>query len=104
MPHTSLLRNRNAAMAASALAQVRSDAAVKEDAAAVLGHLSLTVTGAMRILLSRTVNEGALPFALAVDPAAHDAWFRWNVQQALDDSPPAIARDRIEAQFAKRRE
>lgn len=60
-------------MAANALIQTRIDAAVKERAAAVLGQLGMTVSDAVRILLTRTANEGALPFALSVDTAAHDA-------------------------------
>lgn len=90
-------------MAANALVQTRIDPAVKERAAAVLDHLGLTVSDAVRILLTRTANEGVLPFALATDPAAHDAWFRGKVQQALNDTRPAIPHDQVEAQFNKRR-
>ncbi len=90
-------------MAANALVQTRIDSTVKERAAAVLDHLGLTVSDAVRILLTRTANEGALPFALVGDPAAHDAWFRGKVQQALDDLRPAMPHDEVEAQFTKRR-
>ncbi|TAL87982.1 MAG: type II toxin-antitoxin system RelB/DinJ family antitoxin [Rhodanobacter sp.] len=90
-------------MAANALIQTRIDAAVKERAAAVLGQLGMTVSDAVRILLTRTANEGALPFALSVDPAAHDAWFRTKVQQALDDPRPATPHDQVEARFTERR-
>jgi DNA-damage-inducible protein J len=90
-------------MAANALVQTRIDPAVKERAAAVLENLGLTVSDAVRILLTRTANEGALPFALVGDPAAHDAWFRAKVQEALDDPRPNISQEEIEAHFAKRR-
>ncbi len=90
-------------MAANALVQTRIDSAVKERAAAVLDQLGLSVSDAVRILLTRTANEGALPFTLAVDPAAHDAWFRRNVQQALDDSRPATPHDQVEAPFTERK-
>ncbi|GAA0712816.1 type II toxin-antitoxin system RelB/DinJ family antitoxin [Dokdonella soli] len=90
-------------MAANALVQTRIDAAVKERAAAVLDSMGLTVSDAVRILLTRVANEGALPFAFAADPAAHDAWFRAKVREALDDPRPAIAHEDIEAHFAKRR-
>ena len=89
-------------MAANALVQTRIDSAVKERAAAVLDQLGLTVSDAVRILLTRIANEGALPFALAIDPAAHDAWFRAKVQRALDDPRPAIPHDQVEAQCAQR--
>lgn len=90
-------------MPANALVQTRIDPAVKERAAAVLEELGITVSEAVRILLTRTANEGALPFALTNNPAAHDAWFRTKVQEALDDSRPAIPHKKVEAHFAKRR-
>ena len=70
-------------MPATALVQTRIDPALKERAAAVLDTMGLTVSDAVRILLTRIANEGALPFPLATDSAAHDAWFRAKVQQAL---------------------
>src|SRR5450755_3843860 len=51
-------------MPANALVQTRIDPAVKERAAAVLEGIGITVSEAVRILLTRTANEGALPFAL----------------------------------------
>jgi DNA-damage-inducible protein J len=90
-------------MPANALVQTRIDPAVKERAAAVLGAMGITVSDAVRILLTRTANEGALPFALAQNAAEHDAWFRAKVQQALDDPRPAISHEQVEAHFAKRR-
>ena len=90
-------------MPANALVQTRIDPAVKERAAAVLGEMGITVSEAVRILLTRTANEGALPFALAQNSAEHDAWFRAKVQEALDDPRPAIPHDEVEAYFAERR-
>ena len=90
-------------MPANALVQTRIDPAVKERAAAVLGEMGITVSDAVRILLTRTANEGALPFALAQNGAEHDAWFRTKVQEALDDPRPAIAHKSVKAHFAKRR-
>lgn len=90
-------------MPANALVQTRIDPAVKERAAAVLGELGITVSDAVRILLTRTANEGALPFALAANAAEHDAWFRAKVQQALDDKRPAVPHKQVEAHFARRR-
>jgi DNA-damage-inducible protein J len=88
-------------MPANALVQTRIDPAVKERAAAVLEELGITVSDAVRILLTRTANEGALPFALHT--AAHDAWFRAKVQEALNDLRPAIPHKKVEAHFARRR-
>jgi DNA-damage-inducible protein J len=90
-------------MPANALVQTRIDPVVKERAAEVLGELGLTVSEAVRILLTRTANEGAPPFLLTPDAAVHDAWFRAKVRQALNDPRPGIAQARVEARFAKRR-
>lgn len=90
-------------MAANALVQTRIDPAVKARASAVLESIGLTISDAVRILLTRTANEGALPFSLTNDSAAHDAWFRAKVQEALDDPRPGIPEDEVAAHFADRR-
>ena len=90
-------------MAANALVQTRIDAGVKERATEVLDNMGLTVSDAVRILLTRVANEGALPLGFATDAATHDAWFRAKVQAALDDTRPTIPQDQIEAHFAQRR-
>ena len=74
-------------MPANALVQTRIDPAVKERAAAVLGELGITVSDAVRILLTRTANEGALPFALVANAAEHDAWFRAKVKPWMIHAP-----------------
>jgi len=89
-------------MSANALVQTRIDQSVKDRASVVLEGIGLTISDAVRILLTRTANEGALPFALA-DSAAHDAWFRAKVQEALDDLRPAIPHEKVESHFAERR-
>lgn len=91
------------AVAANALVQTRIDADIKERAAAVLDNMGLTVSDAVRILLTRVANEGTLPFGFATDPIAHDAWFRVKVQEALNDTRPGIAHKDVEAHFKKRR-
>ncbi|WP_174888735.1 type II toxin-antitoxin system RelB/DinJ family antitoxin [Candidatus Williamhamiltonella defendens] len=47
---------------ANHLVQTRIDAAIKEEAAAVLGAIGLTVSDAVRLMLTRTAREKALPF------------------------------------------
>lgn len=49
-------------MAANALIQARIDGAVKEEAAAVLASMGLTVSEAVRLMLTRVAREHALPF------------------------------------------
>ena len=50
-------------MAANRLVQARVDGAVKEEAAAVLAAIGLTVSDAVRLLLTRVAQEKRLPFA-----------------------------------------
>ncbi len=90
-------------MPANALVQTRIDAATKIKATAVLEAMGMTVSDAVRILLTRTANEGALPFPLAPGGVQHDEWFRAKVREALGDTRPAIAHDQVKAYFAGRR-
>lgn len=90
-------------MPANALVQTRIDADVRDRASAVLENMGLTVSDVVRILLTRTANEGALPLELLSNSEAHDAWFRAKVREALEDSRPDIPDDEVEAHFAGRR-
>lgn len=90
-------------MASSALVQTRIDAEVKERATTVLENMGLTVSDAVRILLTRTANEGALPLELISTSEAHDAWFRAKVLEALADTRPDVEDAEAEAHFAARR-
>ena len=56
-------------MAANQLVQARVDGAVKEEAAAVLAAMGLTVSDAVRLLLTKVAQEKALPFAPLVPNA-----------------------------------
>jgi DNA-damage-inducible protein J len=49
-------------MTANALVQARVDETVKEEASAVLVTMGLTVSDAVRMLLTRVAREKALPF------------------------------------------
>ncbi|WP_202314476.1 MULTISPECIES: type II toxin-antitoxin system RelB/DinJ family antitoxin [unclassified Mesorhizobium] len=90
-------------MVSNALIQTRIDADIKDRATAVLENMGLTVSDAVRILLTRTANEGALPLELVTNSEAHDAWFRAKVLQALEDARPDVDDDEAETQFVARR-
>lgn len=49
-------------MAANALVQTRIDGTIKEEAAVVLAAMGLTVSDAVRLMLTRVAHEKALPF------------------------------------------
>ena len=94
--------------ARTSMLHVRVDEQLKAEASAKLARVGLTVSDAVRILLTRVASEGGLPAGLAVDPEAHDAWFRAKVQEALVDTRPAVPHRQVmdEAQAlidAKRR-
>jgi DNA-damage-inducible protein J len=90
-------------MAANALVQTRIDAEIRDRASAVLANMGLTVSDVVRILLTRTANEGALPLELLSGSEAHDAWFRKKVLEALNDTRPDVSDDEVEVHFAERR-
>jgi len=73
----------------TSMLHVRVDDRLKTEAAERLSNVGLTISDAVRILLTRVAREGALPAGLAVDPDAYDAWFRAKVREALADSRPA---------------
>lgn len=76
--------------AQTSMIHVRVDDQLKTDASEALAGVGLTVSDAVRILLTRVAAEGGLPAGLTADPDAYDAWFRAKVQEALDDPrPPA---------------
>lgn len=90
-------------MAANALVQTRIDADIKDRATAVLQTMGLTVSDAVRILLTRTANEGSLPLEMVGSSDAYDAWFRAKVLQALEDTRPDLEDADAEARFRERR-
>ena len=49
-------------MAANALVQTRINSAVKAEASAVLATMGLTVSDAVRLMLTRVAHDKALPF------------------------------------------
>ena len=65
--------------------------------------MGLTVSDAVRILLTRTANDGAPPFSLAEDPTEYDQWFRESVQGALDDPGTLIPSTEVNAAFTLRK-
>jgi DNA-damage-inducible protein J len=63
-------------MAANQLVQTRIDATIKAEAAAVLAAMGLTVSDAVRLMLTRVAREHALPFDPLIPNAATVAAMR----------------------------
>lgn len=77
-------------MAHTSMLHVRVDDKLKIDASEKLARVGLTVSDAVRILLTRVAKEGGLPVGLTADKDVYDAWFRAKVREALDDTRSAI--------------
>ena len=82
-------------MARTSMLHVRVDDKLKAEAAEKLANVGLTVSDAVRILLTRIAKEGGLPAGLTAEPEAYDAWFRAKVREAMDDTRPPIPHQKV---------
>ena len=74
----------------TSMLHVRVDNHLKAQAAAALAGVGLTLSDAVRILLTRVAAEGGMPACLTTNPTAYDAWFRAKVKETLEDAGPFI--------------
>ena len=81
--------------AQTSMLHVRIDNQLKAQAAEKLANFGLTVSDAVRILLTRVAKEGALPAGLMADADAYDVWFRAKVQEALADLRPPTSHEEV---------
>lgn len=86
----------------TATVQARIDEQIRDEASKVLERWGLSVSDAVRILLTRTAREGRLPIELLSTSPEHDQWFKGQVSLALNDEHE-ISDDRAEQEFAERR-
>ncbi len=82
-------------VAQTSMLHVRVDGQLKADATEKLALFGLTVSDAVRILLTRVAKEGGLPAGLTTDPEAHDAWFRAKVREAMMDTRPTVPHQQV---------
>ncbi len=75
--------------AQTSMIHIRIDDQLKMQATKALSGVGLTLSDAVRILLTRVAAEGGLPAGLTADADAYDAWFRAKVKEALADQSPA---------------
>ena len=81
--------------ARTSMLHVRVDDQLKADASETLARVGLTVSDAVRILLTRVAKEGGMPAGLTADPDVHDAWFRAKVREALADTRPNLPHEQV---------
>jgi DNA-damage-inducible protein J len=72
--------------AQTSMLHVRVDDQLKAEATAKLATFGLTLSDALRILLTRVAKEGGLPAGLTAKSEVHDAWFRAKMRAALMDT------------------
>lgn len=89
--------------ARTAIVQSRIDPQIRDEASAVLARMGLTVSDAIRIVLTRTAQEGAFPAELVVDPARYDEWFRARVLAALETEAPVLEHETVSEWFKLKR-
>lgn len=81
--------------AQTTMLHVRVDETLKAQATEALAAVGLTLSDAVRILLTRIAAEGGLPPGLTADTDSYDTWFRAKVQEALDDPKPSLPQDEV---------
>jgi DNA-damage-inducible protein J len=57
-----VIHNKGISMPANAIVQARIDKTVKDEASVVLASMGLTVSDAVRLMLTRVARERSLPF------------------------------------------
>ncbi|WP_252178720.1 type II toxin-antitoxin system RelB/DinJ family antitoxin [Endozoicomonas sp. 4G] len=93
-------------MAHTSMLHVRVDDTLKKEATEKLANFGLTLSDAVRILLTRITKEGGLPVGLTSDPEAHDAWFRERVKEALNSEevlPHSQVMDDVQALIERKK-
>lgn len=81
--------------AQTSMLHVRVNEQVKNEAAEKLESIGLSLSDAVRILLTRIAREGGLPPGLVADNASYDAWFKAKVQEALSDATPTVPHEQV---------
>ncbi|NDV25135.1 type II toxin-antitoxin system RelB/DinJ family antitoxin [Desulfovibrio sp. JC010] len=79
----------------SSMLHVRVDPAVKAEAAEALSGVGLSLSDAVRILLTRIAREGGLPAGLTCTEKEHDRWFKAKVHAALKDERPTSEHNQV---------
>ncbi|AOV18710.1 addiction module antitoxin (plasmid) [Acidihalobacter aeolianus] len=82
-------------MARTSMLHVRVEDELKDRAGEVLSRFGLTVSEAVRMLLTRISEEGGLPPSLTLDAESYDAWFRAKVMESLADTRPGVPHQKV---------
>lgn len=83
----------------TSMLHVRVDDSLKAQASDALAEVGLTLSDAVRILLTRVAKEDGLPAGLTADPDVYDTWFLAKVREALEDDRPAVPHAEVMAEM-----
>ncbi|MDR2892937.1 MAG: type II toxin-antitoxin system RelB/DinJ family antitoxin [Deltaproteobacteria bacterium] len=81
--------------AQTSMLHVRVNDSIKNEAAEKLEDVGLTLSDAVRILLTRIAREGGMPPGLIADNTSYDAWFKAKVHEALSDNSPTVPHEQV---------
>ena len=87
--------------AQTALVSARIETSIKNQAAANLENMGLTVSDAIRIVLTRVAKQGNLPIELTLSEKQYDAWFREKVREAMNEEGDGISHEEAIANARK---
>ena len=88
-------------MSEDALVQAQINSDIRDRAEKVLQDAGMTIPDLLRLALTRTAEYGEVPYGLSsADDPEYDAWFRAQVQEALDDPGPYLTAEEAEVEMA----
>lgn len=88
-------------MSDEAIIETRIDADLRDRAEKVLRQSGMTIPDLVRLAITRTAEDGTVPFGLQGEEPGYDAWFREQVQEALDDLRPSLSNEEVREHMAK---
>ena len=75
-------------MAKTSMIHIRIDDELKSNAVEKLSEFGLTLSDAVRILLTRITKEGAMPAELVLNSDQYNDWFHKKVMEAMQNLGP----------------
>lgn len=88
-------------MPEDAIVKTHIDAGIRDRAEKVLRDAGMTIPDLLRLALTRTAEDGTVPYGLQGEDPGYDAWFREQVQEALDDPRPPLSDEEVSEHMAK---
>lgn len=88
-------------MSEDATVEAHIDSEIRDKAEKVLQEAGMSIADFMRLALTRTAEDGAVPYGLQGEDPGYDAWFREQVQEALDEPGPFLSHDEVNREMAE---